>query len=263
MKNRKLWAVVPAALLVLSVGATTAFAADPTATPAASTAVDAAAPAPLEWMGRGMRHGMDKGALGDMPLRGDMPGGRSELLANALGITADELDTAQQAAAAAALQQAVADGYITEAQAEQWGDSTRAGLYVLREWYDDAAAEGFLADALGISVTELQTARDNMLTAGVEAGLIAQEDANLMQAGQLIADAIQTAKTGAIAQAVEQGLLTQEQADAMTSKGAHGFGDFGDWGMTGDRGPGGMRGFGDLDGSGNAGVPGARGGGRR
>ncbi len=133
MKNRKLWAVVPAALLVLSIGATTAFAADPTATPAASAAVDAAAPAPLEWMGRGMGHGMDKGALGDMPLRGDMPGGHAELLANALGITVDELDTAQQAAAAAALKQAVTDGFITQAQADQWGDSTRAGLYVLRE----------------------------------------------------------------------------------------------------------------------------------
>ena len=257
MKNRKLWTVALAALLVLTVGATTAFAEEAPATPAA---VDEAGPAPLQWMGMGGRFDARFGGRGGMEMWGDRgplaQGG--ELLANALGITAEELDQAQQTAYTAALTQAVEDGFITEAQVEKWGDQPQAGLYVLREWYDADAANAFLAEALGISVDELQAARDNIIPAGVEAGLIAEEDAKLMQAGQLIAETMQNAKDEAVAQAVEQGLLTQEQADAMAAHGLRGAGGFDRLPLPGLTQFGGMRGHGDFGGFGGFVRPGGR-----
>lgn len=256
MKNHTLWALALGGALILAGGATPVFAQD---APAATAAVDEAAPAPLQWMGRGGFGEMDLWGL-----RGDDRGSRGwdgELLANALGISEEELDSAWEEAYAAVLTQAVEDGYITQAQADKWGDEPRAGVYVLREWYDDAAAAGFLADALGISAEELQAARDNVIPAAVEAGLIEQEDANLMQAGQLIVEAMQTARDEAVAQAVEQGLLTQEQADAITSSGRFGGLDGFRMPFMGD--PGGMRGerdFGVFGGFGVFGRPGHWGG---
>ncbi len=248
MKNRKLWALVLAGLLALTAGAATAFAAD---APADSAEVDAAAPPPVQWMmGKGGRGGMDMGMWGpgdDGRFGGrDFLGRHGELLANALGISAEELDEAQDAAYAAALAQAVEDGYITEAQAEKWGDQPGTGLFILREWYDAEDANAFLAEALGVTADELQAARDNLIPAAVEAGLIEEEDANLMQAGQLIAEAVQSAKDQAIAEAVEQGLLTQEQADAMIGRGLPGFHGFGDFSLFDRMEAGGMRGFGGF-----------------
>jgi len=250
MKNRTLWALVVGGALVLTAGATTVLAQDAPATP---PAVDEAAPAPLQWMGKGGPGGMEMwGGRGDA--HGSL-GRDGELLANALGITEEELDTAWQEAYTAVLAQAVEDGYITQAQVDKWGKQSRAGAFVLREWYDDAAADGFLAEALGISVEELQAARDNALPAALEAGLIEQGDANLMQAGKLIAEAVQTAKDEAIAEAVKQGLLTQEQADAMTSGGLRGFGGPDGFSLPGMGERGGMRGERGLGRHGDFGRP--------
>ena len=246
MKNRTLWALVLAGLLILTGGAATAFAAD------APAAVDEAAPPPVQWMGKGGRGGMEmwgprEGRFGGRTLLAQ----QGELLANALGISAEELDEAQDAAYAAALTQAVEDGYITEAQAEKWDDQPGAGLFVLREWYDAGDANAFLAEALGITAEELQTARDNLIPAAVEAGLIEEEDAKLMQAGQLIVEAVQIARDQAVAEAVEQGLITQEQADAMTGRGLPGSHGLGDFPLLGRMEPGGMRGLRDFGGSGD------------
>ena len=255
MKNRRLWALMLAALLVLTAGVTTAFAAD---APAAPAEVDAAAPPPVQWMGKGVRGdmGMQMWGPGDDDRFGgrDWLGQHDELLANALDISVEELDEAQEAAYAAALAQAVEDGYITEAQVEKWGDQSGAGLFVLREWYDAGDANAFLAEALGITAGELQAARDNLIPAAVEAGLIEEEDADLMQAGQLIAEAVQSARDEAIAEAVEQGLLTQEQADAMTERGLPGSHGFGDFPLFDRMGPGGMRGLRDFGGFGRPGM---------
>ena len=255
MKNRRLWALMLAALLVLTAGVTTAFA---EGAPAAPAEVDEAAPPPVQWIGQGGRGSMNMQMWG--PGDGDRFGGRDwlgqhdELLANALSISVEELDEAQEAAYAAALAQAVEDGYITEAQAEKWGDQPGAGLFVLREWYDAGDANAFLAEALGITAGELQAARDNLIPAAVEAGLIEEEDADLMQAGQLIAEAVQSARDEAIAEAVEQGLLTQEQADAMTERGLPGSHGFGDFSLFDRMGPGGMRGLRDFGGFGRPGM---------
>ncbi|HNT75202.1 MAG TPA: hypothetical protein PKH77_09305 [Anaerolineae bacterium] len=117
-----------------------------------------------------------------------------QLLADALGITVEELETATQTARDAALDQAVAQGLITEDQANQmkvWGGN-RGGIRLGRGNKDVAEAntideQALLADALGITVEQLQAARE-------------------------------TANQVAIAQAVEQGLITQEEADAMQAR---------------------------------------------
>jgi formaldehyde-activating enzyme involved in methanogenesis len=117
-----------------------------------------------------------------------------ELLANALGISVDDLKAAYENARTAAIEQAVEQGLITQEQADEmlvWGGFGGRGFGFLRFRHTpkDVAGstideEALLADALNISVDELQAARE--------------------QANQ-----------AAIAQAVEEGIITQEQADEM------------------------------------------------
>lgn len=119
-----------------------------------------------------------------------------QLLADALGITVDELEAAYQTARDAAIDQAVEKGLITQEQADEmkvWGGfGRRGGFGVLGRLPKGVAADGIdenalLAEALGITVDELQAARE-------------------------------TANQAAIDQAVAKGLITQEQADAMLAR---------------------------------------------
>jgi len=116
-----------------------------------------------------------------------------QLLADALGITVEELQAAHQTARDAAIDQAVEKGLITQEQADEmkvWGGGEFKGLGRGRKGIADADAvdeQALLADALGITVEKLQAARE-------------------------------TANQAAIAQAVEQGLITQEEADAMQAR---------------------------------------------
>lgn len=119
-----------------------------------------------------------------------------QLLADALGITVDDLQTAYQTARDAAIDQAVEEGLITQEQADNmkvWGGFGRRGGFpgftrapkgVANDAIDENA---LLADALGITVDELQAARE-------------------------------TANQAAIEQAIAEGLITQEQADAMQAR---------------------------------------------
>ena len=228
-----------------------------------------------------------------------------QLLADALGITVDDLQTAYQTARDAAIDQAVEAGLLTQEQADTmkvWGGFGRRGGFpgfdrapkgVANDTIDENA---LLADALGITTDELQAARETANQAAIEQaiaeGLITQEQADAMQARKtlmgyldrdtLLAKALgmslddlqaayvdgetlttlmtaqgldaaavreklQTAYTEALAQAVEDGVITQEQADAMSQDG-HGFGmlpgrmDRPFEGRGGDRGRGGHRG---------------------
>jgi len=111
------------------------------------------------------------------------------LLADALGITVEELQTAYQTARDAAIDQAVEQGLITQEQADEmkvWGSGGRGGLKGIgqgRKGTTDVDAideQALLADALGITVEELQTARE-------------------------------TANQAAIAQAVEKGLSPRKK----------------------------------------------------
>jgi hypothetical protein len=173
---------------------------------------------------------------------GGGPGGYQQdaLLANALGITEAELQTTYQEAFEAGVAQAVEAGTITQAQADQILNGPRIGGG--RGLLDKEEQDALLADALGITVEELEAARDSAITEGVEAGLLTQAQANDLLVQQMIRDAVEAARAEALQQAVEQGLITQSQADNMLNQGADGFGrpqGFGGHGRGGGRGFGG------------------------
>ena len=195
---------------------------------------------------------------------GPVGGGASdEYLAEALGITADELQTAQQTANEAAIDQALAQGLITQAQAdalkEQSGQFDRGG----RGFHgffgmDDTTIDmnALLAEALGVTTDELAAARveaqDLALAAAVEAGRITQEQADQMKAEQALRTymqeqglqtQVQTLYENLVNQAVQAGVITQEQADTLLSN---------------QRSFGGMRGFDGFHGRGGMRMPGMR-----
>lgn len=184
----------------------------------------------------------------------------SALLAEVLGISEEELQTAVATARDAAIAQAVANGTITQEQADamQAEEGGRGMGWGLLGKGADHDAE--LAEALGITLEELQTAKaevnSRILDEAVASGEITQEEADLMQARQALReylrDRMQTAYEAAVAQAVTDGVITQAQADQILSE--EGAGLFGP-GMGGGRhgGPGGQ-----MDG----GLEGGRGQGR-
>lgn len=122
----------------------------------------------------------------------------AQLLADALGISVDELQSAYETAREAAIAEAVEQGLITQEQADEmlvWDGVGRHGFGllgrlgrgpkgVLGATIDE---EALLADALGISVADLHAARE-------------------------------AANEAAVVQAVEEGILTQEQADEMLAR---------------------------------------------
>lgn len=199
--------------------------------------------------------------------RGGIGGGAdSQYLADALGITVAELQTAQETANKAAIQQAVDDGLITQAQAD-WMLQNNGGFRGFRglPWGASSTIdpEALLADALNITVEQLQTAKDTAFKAelaqAVTDGQITQEQADLMQARhdlqtylqeQDLDGQVQSLYSNALKQAVTAGVLTQAQADALQNSGfglggRHGFGGLD--GFDGPHGRGGMRGFGIPD----------------
>jgi lambda repressor-like predicted transcriptional regulator len=120
--------------------------------------------------------------------RTDMPERDGTYLAEALGITTDELQAAYESAQAAALQQAVDDGWLTQKMAD-W--LTERGLPGMRlfGFVDEAIDfDALLAEALGITPDELQAARDTAqaaaLAAAVEAGDLTEEQAAIVAARQ-------------------------------------------------------------------------------
>lgn len=184
------------------------------------------------------------------------------LLAEVLGISVEDLQAAQQQAYEAAIQQALDEGLITQAQADQLlqypGGHRRAGfgrrgLGFLGWSGGDIDYQALLAEALSISVEELQAAQEQARTAAIQQaldeGLITQEEADLMQAFEQLKSYLDEARTAAIAQAVADGVITQGQADQFLSYegrgfrgpdfyGGHGPGRFG--GLRGNGHPGGF-----------------------
>ncbi|MDI6695026.1 MAG: hypothetical protein QME21_08280 [Anaerolineales bacterium] len=112
-------------------------------------------------------------------------------LAQALGITVDELQAAYSAAQEKALEQAVEQGLLTQEQAD--AIKARGGFFGRGfkhgGWRGEGAQidfEALLADALNITVEELQAARqqaaDAALADAVKNGDLTQEEADLMKA---------------------------------------------------------------------------------
>lgn len=152
-------------------------------------------------------------------------------LAEQLGITTAELETARIAAQELRLQDAVDSGDLTTEQA----DLMRAHMAV-RSYID---RETMLANALGISVDELQAARD----AGKSTSDLITE---LGLTTENVTAALKTALETAVNQAVTDGKITQAQADLLMAdsrftnmermlEGPHGFGDPNDGMMGGGR----------------------------
>lgn len=145
------------------------------------------------------------------------------LFAAALGITVEQLQAAQETARDAAMAQAVADGEITQEQADEMAarDMGRG----MERWGGSDEHATFLATALGITVEELEaaqeSARDAAIAQAVAEGRITQEQADEMATWatlrEFIAPQLESAYTTAIQAAVTAGIITQEQADQFLS----------------------------------------------
>ncbi len=167
---------------------------------------------------------------------------REALLADALNVSVEALQEAQQQAHEAALAEMVDAGYLTEAQV-----SLMAAQQALKEAID---REELLAEVLGVSQAELEEARANR-----ESMAVLIEDSGLSFAE--LAEGMQAAYEAAVDEAVENGVITAEEAEALQEaratrgffgnhgRGGHDFGGrrgFPGRGMQG--GNGGFRGFG-------------------
>ena len=171
---------------------------------------------------------------GNRPFAGRMGKGAGfgvgeEALAQALGISLEELQSAQQKAAEAALKQAVEQGLITEKQAEWFQTDSRRLPFGNRlfAWLSQNGIDlnALLADALGIRVEALNEARQKAVEIAIDQavaeGKITQEQADLMQARQALLrnqnfiEAMRSAFEAAVKKAVEEGVITQAQADLL------------------------------------------------
>lgn len=130
-----------------------------------------------------------------------------------LGLDLDEVRAAIQAGVTEAINQAVTDGTITQEQADLMLD--RMALHILV--HDVIDMDSIIANALGITVDELAAARaegKHVPDLATELGL----DLATVRTD------IQEGRTAAINQAVIDGTLTQEQADQLLSHQGMGMG---------------------------------------
>ncbi len=196
--------------------------------------------------------------------RGMRGGGISdENLATALGISVDQLQAAQTTATDEALKQAVADGSITQDQADQFAqNNANGGSFGGMPFLRDSAIDynALLAQALGISTDELQAANQKAyfanLDQAVQDGTMTQEQADAAKGNYALSNdasfqsTMKSAYQAAVQQAVTDGVITQAQADQFLSNnnGAAWGGLGGPAGFGGQGGPGGHGGFGPQGG---------------
>ncbi len=202
------------AVLVMAIGAIGVFAQTNDAPTAESTDVDA-------FHGHG---------------RGGFPGGHGEgeelqtELADALGITVEQLQAAQQEARAARIGQLVEDGVLTLDQA-----NLMLAMDALKGYLD---RDALMADVLGLTVEEFQAARED--------GSLHDLLANITPAE--LQEKTQSAFEAALQQAVDDKVITADQADLIRENMGDGFGF------------GGYHGFGEHHGFGGQARPGGFGG---
>lgn len=152
-------------------------------------------------------------------------------LADALGITVDALNTAYDSAYSAALKQAVTDGLITQAQADELTTNGSAFPFGNRwdSWLTNNGIDfnTYLADALGISTDTLNAAYKTAYNANIDQqvtdGTLTQEQADLMKGEYALYNdstfqsSMQSAYSSAVSAAVASGVITQAQADQILS----------------------------------------------
>jgi hypothetical protein len=188
--------------------------------------------------------------------------GQDQYLANALGITTDQLQTARTNARNATIDQAFKDGKITQSQADALKSGRRGFGFGFGVTGNGQQA---LATALNITVEKLQaaeqTAYEAQLAQSVTDGRITQAQADLRLGEQKLHKYIVDKKVfeNTVNEALAAGVLTDAQAKALTAQANQaapdGMGFFGKGGGFG--GPGG---FGDFGGHGGFGGRGGLGG---
>jgi hypothetical protein len=182
-----------------------------------------------------------------LPGRGNQ-GTADDSLAAVLGKTAAEMQAARKAVYEKAVDQALADGALTQAQAtllkasngNGWG---RLSMMIGAEEAAKLDEQALFAEALGITLDELNAAyakvRTDQLAQLVADGRLTQEQADEMAARGALAQSttfqaeVKAGIETAINNAVKAGIITQAQADALIAKlqsangWGMGFGNFG------------------------------------
>lgn len=148
--------------------------------------------------------------------------GEEALLANALGLAEDELDDVYQKAFELALAQAVTDGDLTQAQADELL-ADEHGYLMLEEFADDDQMNQFLAQAVGMNQADFDAALDGAIQKAADDGLITQAQANDMLLEKLIEERVEAAYKEALDEGASLGLITQSQADQMKVEPMGGF----------------------------------------
>jgi hypothetical protein len=189
---------------------------------------------------------LDPGWMGG---KGPNGGFTNQQLADALGITVDSLNTADQTAYSAALNDAVSKGLITQAQADQL--SSKGTVFPFGNRWDGWLTQNgidfnaYLADALDISVDSLKaaylTAYNTNIDQMVTDGKLTQAQADLMKGHYALNNdsafqsSMQSAFTSAVNVAVSSGVITQAQADQILSNSSNMFlPGMGGWGGPGN-----------------------------
>jgi len=222
MEENKNWSITPlirtfAVILVLGGIALGAMAFTSSEAAVDNVAVlddDGEAP-DVPFFGRGDFRGMPRGHHGGFG--GDLE--YDSFLADALGITVQELQDAYGEAQAAMREEAVAQGTISEEDAELIEARRALMAYIDRD--------EIYADALGISVEDLQEARDDKSLSDLFDELGLEPEA--------VREAMQDAHEKTVQEAVGAGVITQSQADQIL-EGEGGFPMFGGRGTFGGRG---------------------------
>jgi hypothetical protein len=160
------------------------------------------------------------------------PGGYDdEDLAEALGISVDELNAAYQTASENAINQALAEGLITQSQADQLLESDQSfSFHKGRAWLRQSSIDrqALLAEALGISVERLQEAYQQIYQAKIDQavadGRLSEEEADFIRGqdtlftNESFRSSMQSAFETAVQQAVADGVISQSQADQILSR---------------------------------------------
>ena len=197
-KNKKFSLIAIGALVLIMALGLVAFAPVDTASAAVSD--------------EGINHGRRPGGFRPAGTNND------EDLAEALGISVEELQAAHEAVKAAALEQAVADGKLTQEQADQIADGSSLNPRV-RFMSKGDEAESLLAEALGISVEELQVARQVVQQAAIDQavadGRITEEQAVMMEAYQALRNYVQKDEMTAKALGITVDELKASQEDGQ------------------------------------------------
>ncbi|UCG22675.1 MAG: hypothetical protein JSW55_10865 [Chloroflexota bacterium] len=181
-------------VLVLALGVSAVFAQTDGGDDAPDAEGETPAPAQL-WGHRGF-----PGFRG-IPGQSGLPEGltpKDELLADALNTDVETLEAARETARVNAIEQALAQGLITEAQAQLLLENAFSFRFHrghgLHDFGGEIDREALLADALNISVEALREARQEAneaaLTELVDAGYLTEEQVSLMAARQALKEAI-------------------------------------------------------------------------